>query len=289
MSLEKEKIKSENIQTLSSTDYEAWCDLIDTTWPGLPHTLEHDFIAIVENSQTSSAVFKDGQMIGASYNTLHLDQGNIYLYVHMIGVPKAHQNQGVGTNLMKQNLELIKNHQSIIGMRLTSDPLDTRNVRLYLNHSCMTSSYYKLEAYNNLGETGGDQHKNLPSDRLLYQYVDGSPWSISRVLPSQDEYQKHIDNQPNSLIASSLGVIKDDSPVLFIKSLLDLEESLKINPLEAQQTRQFHRQVLPLLFSKNYTAVDQTNVETINGQANCIVLLKDFDLNNPDCLIQSIN
>ncbi len=285
----KEIITNLNISSMSSKDYQSWCQIIDTTWPGLPHTLEHDFVALVGSTQTSLAAIKDNQMVGASLNTLHLDQGNLYLYVHMIGVPEAHQNQGIGTALMKQNLELVKNHQAITGMRLTSDPLDTRNVRLYLNHSSMISHQYKEEAYHNLGESGGEQHKNLPSDRLLYQYTHDTPWSTSRVLPDQKDYQDYLDQQSSSLVASAESLGQQTPPIVLVQSLLDLEACLKANPLKAQQARQFHRQVLPELFSLGYTAVDQVVVKTTDDHASCIVLLKDFDQNDPDCLVRSIN
>jgi len=268
----------QNIRPLTTEDYQGWCELINSVWPGLPSTLEHDFIAIIKETNVSPEILIQEKLVGASLNIVKINPENqLSLLVHMLGVDPDHQGQGIGQQLMQENFQIAR-ESNLPKIQLTSDPLETNNVSLYLHHSRMHSNTYVPDLYTQLNQSGGEQHRGLSADRLLYQANPNSPWILQGELPSTEEYTQLIQQDSHS---SKIVLVEIPANIVKLK-----EEDIN----QAQTWRQSHAQTLPQLFDQGYTAVDRAKINSSPESTNhYIVCINNFDENNPDCLQDAIS
>ena len=278
------------LRPMSPDDYVAWADLAGNSdygaWPGLkPSNAEHDFVAMTKDTNISPAIFEVNRMVGASLNLVKLDpkEHSLYLLVHMIGVDRRMQGKGIGNRLMNANYGLITDGtlpETIQEVRLTSDPLETTNVRFYMHRNGMTVSEYIPDVYKNLAASGGEQHKGLPTDRFLYRAKPKSKWVQERVLPSMEDYAIFLTTQDQkgySLV----------DPVTFVDIPQNLEIIKAHSMDQARSWRQYQAEAFTALFDKGYTAVDHIKGE--KGQADNVVLMHGFDENDPECLVRALS
>jgi len=283
-SLEKEAL---NINTLTTENYTQWCKLISRVWPGLSPTLEHDFIAMTKNNNTSPTIFIDSQLIGASLNLIKISpEKQLSLLVHMLGVDSNYQSQGIGQQLMQENFKIARKYQ-LPKIQLTSDPLETNNVSLYLHHSRMHSNTYIPDLYTKLNKSGGDQHRGLPADRLLYETNPDSNWVQNGILPSEEKYIELIQQNPDCLLTpSSFTTTKiaiQSSGIILVETPTNIVDLKQQSMNQAQAWRQFQAQVLPQLFNQGYTAINRIKINSSSNKsaAHYIVCINNFNENNP--------
>lgn len=281
----KEILERSITRRLIPDDYSQWIQVAFSAW-GMPKINQQwDFTALTKDSRTSIGLFDGSTMLGGSLNIAKIgDGGNPYLLVHMLGVNQNYQGIGVGKRLMDANYSLIQNGQlgPIDTVKLTSDPFDTRNARLYLHHSRMHANTYIPDAYKGLSDDGGDRHKDLPSDRLYYEAKPNSPWVKQGVLPSPEQITELIQQTPQILDSAS------SSPVILVETPKDFI-ALKEHKEEAAGWQSNQAETFTTLFAKGYTAVDHVVVDLFGKKRHFITCINNFDENNPHCLMQAIS
>jgi predicted GNAT superfamily acetyltransferase len=272
------------IRTLQPDDYTEWVKIAESAWGQININQSWDFTALTKDNIASVGITDGNKLIGASLNIIKAGDDD-YLLVHMLGVTSEYQNVGLGKKLMEANYDLIRlgRLKNIATVKLTSDPLDSRNVRLYLHKCKMHANQYLEDAYRGLSESGGEKHIGLPSDRLYYVSHPQSLWVNSGVLPTSEQYQLLLEKYPKYLDPGS------HAPIIFVETPEDLETFKKDFPEEALNWRQSQRNIFELLFSRGYTAVDHTIINHDNSSRFFIVCSQGFDESNPKCLLDQLN
>ena len=194
------------VRTLNPDDYDAWNAIAESAWGIENINRPWDFTALVKDNHVSVALSDGDAVKGASLNLLKIgNDGLPYLLIHMLAVHAHSQNDGLGKLLMDANYALIREgkiaHTEII--KLTSDPMDSRNVRLYLHKCRMHANVYIPEAYKGLETEGGEKHLGLQADRLYYQCCPSSPWVRQGIVPTQPDYARLVSIVPDVHSVSS--------------------------------------------------------------------------------------
>lgn len=293
MTLTREQIRSQSAEILKRSvtrpflpdDYPAWEKVAESAW-GLPQiNRPWDFTALTKDSIASPAMFDGSTLLGGSLNVIKVDQHNeLCLLVHMLGVNADYQGIGIGKRLMEANYSLIQNGQlgPVDTIKLTSDPFDTRNAHFYLHNNRMHSDEYIPDAYKGLSEEGGTRHKGLPSDRLYYAAKPNSRWVKEGVTPGTEQINRIIQQSPQILNIDS------STPIVLIETPQDYIALKERSMEEAFQLQEKQAHELSFLFSAGYTAVDHVIVGEENKH-HYIVCMKNFNEEDPNCLINSIN
>lgn len=294
------------IRLMEPGDYQGFSDVVQSAWPGLYANAEHDFVALTDHGVSFAAFDNEGEMLGASLNMVRpSSNGKFHVLVHMLGVRREGQGHGVGQRLMSNVFTLVEGGQlgtSVDEVRLTSDPLELRNVTFYLRHSGMSVGEYKPDAYRNLAEGGGEQHRGLPADRFMYTAHPASRWIKERVMPSDETYLAASQRHPEAVLNFTRLVSANDLLVnleereqkgilpnfLLVQVPEDIGQVKARDMQDAVGWRQFHGIVFPYLFEHGYRAVDITHM--INGliPSHFIVLVRNFDDTNPHALINAL-
>src|SRR3989339_914844 len=188
---------------LTSGDRDSWTRVAQSAW-GLPEINKlWDYAALTEdNIGTCHGIFDGDRMMGASIGIIKIPpEGALYLFLHQLGVDEEYQRLGLGYELMKVNYGLIENKLSpfIETLALTSDPFVARNVNLYLHKSRMHSNEYKRDFFEGIEKEGGNEHRDMPSDRFYYKAKPGSAWVKGAVYPGQQDYTKYMENHPDDV------------------------------------------------------------------------------------------
>ena len=293
------------IRAMQSSDYAAFCEVVQDVWPGVSANTEHDFIAIVDQGISFAAIDQSGEMLGTIFNMLRPSKNRkFHILVHMLGVKKNARGQGIGQQLLTATYDLIRNDalgKDVNEICLTSDPLESKNVKFYLHYFGMTAHEYKLNAYKNLSQNGGAQHRGLSSDRFVYSVDPNCSWAKNRILPSKTLYRKTANNNPHAVI--NMTVFSDFNelenlqksghlpPVLFIETPENIEAVKKQSMEKAKRWRAFHAKIFPLLFSPqfNYSALDTAVLEESGQRRLYVILVRDFDEFNQNYLIQMLS
>jgi len=285
LNLQGETPAVETVRQLTTADHQAYLDVVASAWPGLSGLQQHDFIAKAMMGNLVGAFSPNGLLLGFSDNVLNVNGKE--MLVHMIASRQSSHDHGVGTQIMRHNISLIRDGvlpPSYEQISLTSDPLESRNVRFYLKKTGFTTNEYKNDAYHNVGSgEGSTTHAGLAQDRFHYRVYPNSPWYENRILPSNEVYE--------AIINSGTGVIgygeesADTTGITFVEIPYDMQ-ALKQENLElAQNWRSWQRQILTGLFVNNYTAVD--HVLTTDGRS-FMVLVPDFSHDDPESIIKHI-
>lgn len=272
------------VRPASEADYEGYLDVVGSAWPGLKGLQEHDFIAKVTMGNIIVAN-DDSRIVGFSDNVVGINCPQ--LMIHMIATHSEVQGQGVGNKLMERNFAIIRSgqlpsdYQQIV---LTSDPLEVRNVKYYLHRHGFVSNTYYLDKYKKVaGSDSSVTHAGLPQDRFLYSAMPNGLWSTARVLPSRNTYEL-VMNQENTISPDSM-YHENSYPVVFVEVPTNLQAIKAISLEQAIKWRNFHRGSIQSLFDNGYTAVDHTIQE---NDRTFMVMLRDFDPNNPTCLKDAV-
>ena len=295
----REALRQFTVRPMSPDDYGAWMavagDREHGAWPGLQANQEHDFVAMTKGTNTSPAVFEGDRMVGGSLNLVKFDpaEQQMYLLVHMVGVDRRMQGRGVGNRLVDANYRLITDGQlpeTVQEIRLTSDPLETPNVRFYMHSNGMTVAEYVPDVYKNLAAAGGEQHRGLPADRFLYRAQPTSEWVQSRILPNDTDYQQITADAPETAITFADYMAGQatiaGSPIGFVEVPRDLAAIKATSMDEARAWREYQATAFGQLFDRGYTAVD--HIRGQEGQQDRIVLMREFDSKDPECLIRAV-
>ena len=286
------------VRKLTPDDYHSFNELAQSAWPGIKLFSEPIFVALTD--QGVSVALTEGQtLVGASFNFIKpTGRPREYcLYVHMLGTRQDRQGQGIGKKVMQENYRLITSGElgdGVTEVKLTSDPLEAKNVLFYLHHLGMTVHQYKPEAYKTLSTTGAEQHKGLPADRFVYTVQPGLAWANQRQLPTSDEYVDYVLRRPEALKTFGDGPPQDfhDRPPLVFVEVPQQIATIKQDNLElAIDWRRFQQQQFEQLFSPEagYSAVDAVVLTAQNQTKQFIVCLRDFDESNPECISQSLS
>lgn len=277
----REQINSTlKMSVLTASDYVQWRALANTAWKGIGEiNKQWDFIALTKDNDVSIGLYDGKKLLGASLNVLKHNKTGFYLLIHMLGIHESVQNSGIGTKLMQANYALAESI-GINQIKLTSDPLDSRNVNLYLRKSRMNSNEYIPEAYPDLDKEGADKQRGLPADRLYYQVNVLSEWVKKGIMPRKEDYLEIVQKYSH-LINGQVGL-----DLSFVETPVDLEHLLKTNEVEAGSYRSRQRVQLKRLFLSGYIAVDFIVKDKETG---LIVCLKDFNEHDPLCLMNAVN
>lgn len=294
------------LRALTPEDYVAFNEVAQSAWPGIKLFSEPIYVALTDQG-VSTAAQEGNQLVGVSLNFLKPGsrRGEYAVYVHMIGTRQEQQGRGVGRQLMQHNYRLIT--EDLVGpglteLKLTSDPLEAKNVLFYLHHLGMVADQYKLDAYKSLATGGAVQHRGLPADRLVYTARPAEAWATQRQLPTPPQYLQYLLGQPQAGLWfaewqagrqpdwAARGQEQATPPVLFVETPADLTTLKAADPELAQAWRRFHQHTLGTLLTPEvgYTAVDAVRLDQAGAPWHLLVLLRDFDHQQPAALQQAV-
>ncbi|GEM_PF-1655232 len=288
-----------SLRRLTPQDYHSFNELAQSAWPGIKLFSEPIFVALTDNG-VSVAATEGSELVGASFNFIKpaARSGEYALYVHMLGTRQERQGKGVGRKIMRENYRLIESGElgpGLTEVKLTSDPLEAKNVMFYLHHLGMIVQTYKPDAYKTLSTTGAEQHKGLPADRFVYTAQPITPWVRERRLPTPDVYANYVNQNPTAVRTfaenkerSAAG--ETSSPVVLVEVPMQIEAIKHASMAEAQDWRRYHQTVFASLFieSAGFSAVDAVTLLSEGIPRQFIVCMRNFDQENPECLLQQI-
>lgn len=285
-----------SVRPMTPDDYVGFSDLAQSAWPNVQVNAEHDFVAITDHGVSLAAIDEQG-MVGASYNLIKPSEnpGEYHLLVHMLGTRQGQQGKGIGRKLMGENYKMVTSRElgnSVREVRLTSDPLEAKNVIFYLHHLGMHSGTYKIDPYKLLAESGADQQRGLPSDRFLYSCEPASGWVKNRQLPTQEAYEAVIARNPNAVLSIDTPLPRNFTNrakrVIFVEMPESIVATKSVDMQRAREWRDFHRAACIEAFDYGYAAVDTVVLPAEQGSRHFIVLMRGFNERNPRVLTDAI-
>lgn len=287
-----------SLRRLTPQDYQQFTEVAQSAWPGIRMFSEPIFVALTDNG-VSIAATEGQEMIGASFNFIKPGsrKGEFALYVHMLGTKQDRQGKGVGRKIMRENYRVVETGEvgpGITEVKLTSDPLEAKNVMFYLHHMGMSVHTYLPDAYKSLRTAGAQQHTGLPADRFVYTARPKESWSQERRLPTPEEYLAYITSHPNAVKMFNHDNDADTFehfPVVLVEVPLHIDEVKQTNIEEALSWRKYQQNLFSSLFSEQerFSAVDAVKLFTQDTVRQFIVCMQNFDQQNPECLTQQLD
>ena len=289
--VQKERISSSIIRFLKPNDLGAVIEVNKSAWPtgAPPEEAPHTWSAEMEDSHLSAGIFdSNGKLMGYTFNFLKFDGNETSLWIHMMGVSAEFQGLGVGGRLMEFNFNLInksKLGETVSKMSLTSDPLADKNMYFYLHKLGMYSHNYALGTYSE-----EKRSIEIPSDRLLF--FKHPKATGERKYPNTETYGTIRINHPELFLEfdqtpSDKQNFKNNMFFVEVPTNINHVDNLGIN--DGVMWREFHRNTLPSLFQKGYTAVDLTRSEISGKIQNFMVFIRNFDEKDSETISKTFN
>lgn len=291
------------IRPFTPQDRAGWTRVAQSAWGIDEINKIWDFAALTEdNVGTCFGIFDGDLMMGGSVGLIKMSpEGAPYLFLHQLAVDKEYQGMSLGNELMQANYKLITEKLSPIvdTLKLNSDPFVATNVNLYLHKSRMHSNQFVQDLYKGIEETGGAEHRDLPSDRFYYEAKPNSAWVKNGVYPGRDEYITYMKAHPEALFLFDPITIKEgeylanlnpESKFAFVETAVSPSAAKTEWGDETHLWAKQHREVFTELFTKQaHTAVDYVAVPDASGKMrHFIVTVKDFNENDVNCLKQAL-
>lgn len=225
---------------------------------------KHQIVSSIHNGGLMLGAYLRNELIGFTYGNAEFEDGEPYLYSHMLGIKREFRELGVG-ELIKHRQKEIAEEMGYVKSKWTFDPLEARNG--YLNFTKLRT-YSKAYCANDDGELNDSFNQSLSSDHiwvewnindsdylrwdskieeLLEEAVEIVPWSLSIVgLPIVD--QEHTFDRNISFIKDAYLL---PVPVSFQKIKVE-------SPSLAEDWRYKTRTIFQTLFSQGYAVVHLT-------------------------------
>ncbi len=234
----------------SVEEFEKVVDLEMEVWGTFErHTLPSSHLrAISVNGGVSVGAYDNDRLVGFAVGFPGFRNGDVYLWSHMAGVKKSHQDQNIGFQLkQQQRLWAIENGYKEI--RWTFDPIVRGNANFNFNRLGVISNVYHIDFY---GSTNDSINTNTPSDRLEVRWLLDSPPVVNR-----SSGHKPDQACPNYLILDQVGethpefIENQDVIGVYIPRRLQ-------NPI---QWRLSVREIFTTAFKNGYQAINFTSQE----------------------------
>ncbi|MBB6283758.1 GNAT family N-acetyltransferase [Geobacillus subterraneus] len=226
-------------------------------WGTAPIPL-HQTLTAVKNGGIAIGAYADGKLVGFVYSFPGMQNGEVYLCSHMMGIAESFRDQGIGYRLkMKQAEEAQRRGYRRI--RWTYDPLQSRNGYLNLAKLGAAAVDYVENCY---GEMDDALNSELPSDRFLVEWrLDElrTEKRISIAALSEDrnaavlEAGKTVDGWLRPVLRD---VDENAAPLLLTAIPLDFPQLKERNLALALEWRLSTRALFVRLFAEGWIAVD---------------------------------
>ncbi|ATO36715.1 GNAT family N-acetyltransferase [Geobacillus thermodenitrificans] len=134
-------------------------------WGTTPIPL-HQTLTVAKNGGIVIGAYVDGKLVGFVYSFPGMQNGEVYLCSHMMGIAASFRDQGIGYRLKMRQAEEARRlgYRSI---RWTYDPLQSRNGYLNLVKLGAVGIEYVENCY---GEMDDALNGQLPSDRFIVEW-----------------------------------------------------------------------------------------------------------------------
>lgn len=155
----------------------------------------HQLLTTVQNGGLILGAYLEDRLIGFNYCFIGFDEGQIYLFSHMIGVEKLYREQGIGELLKHAQQEYAKDNNFKV-IRWLIDPLESRMANLSFSKLNPVSHLYENDYY---GSLGNDFNGGLPSDRIVVE------WWIER--NHVDDCLDELEEEAEEIVPWSLSIV----------------------------------------------------------------------------------
>lgn len=241
----KEKILPIEIKPLAGKDYHSFVSLVDNAWDSkAPVTAPHDFTALVQLG-ASFGLTQQNELAAATFSFItpetSLSNNNDLLgvWIHMIGVKKEKENQGLAKQLLKKTKLLVESNEQLHFIKLTSDPLIARNCATFFS-SGMTVSQFVADAY-------AAENRQIPSDRFVFKWEPNNS-------PNQKQSRIIIDTEAQILPFEQNLPPEISSDSILVETIPDLHHADDLSLEEGLRWRFFHQNVFTQLFTNGFIA-----------------------------------
>ncbi|MFC0298155.1 GNAT family N-acetyltransferase [Geobacillus jurassicus] len=155
-----------SLQTIETVEQlKEMARLEEEIWGTAPIPL-HQTLTVAKNGGIIIGAYEDGKLVGFVYSFPGMQNGEVYLCSHMMGIAESFRDRGIGYRLkMKQAEEARRRGYRII--RWTYDPLQSRNGYLNLAKLGAVGVEYVENCY---GEMNDALNGQLPSDRFIVEW-----------------------------------------------------------------------------------------------------------------------
>ena len=224
----------------------------------------HQIVSSINNGGLVLGAYLRNELIGFTYGNAGFEDGEPYLYSHMLGIKREFRELGVG-ELIKHRQKEIAGEMGYVKSKWTFDPLEARNG--YLNFTKLRT-YSKTYLPNYYGELNDSFNKLLPSDRILVEWNINDGDYLRWDLKIEELLEEAVEIVPWSLSIVGLPILdKDqifDRNISFIKDAYLLPvpvsfQKIKVeSPSLAEDWRYKTRTIFQTLFSQGYAVVHLT-------------------------------
>ncbi|KZM55351.1 GNAT family N-acetyltransferase [Geobacillus stearothermophilus] len=134
-------------------------------WGTAPIPL-HQTLTAVKNGGIAIGAYADGKLVGFVYSFPGMQNREVYLCSHMMGIAKPFRDQGIGYRLKMKQAEEAR-RRGYRSIRWTYDPLQSRNGYLNLAKLGAAAVGYVENCYGEMNDVLNGQ---LPSDRFIVEW-----------------------------------------------------------------------------------------------------------------------
>ena len=224
----------------------------------------HEIVSSINNGGLVLGAYLKNELIGFNYGNAGFEDGEPYLYSHMLGIKREFRELGVG-ELIKHRQKELAGEMGYIKSKWTFDPLEARSG--YLNFTKLRT-YSKTYCPNYYGELNDPFNKLLPSDRILVEWNINDGDYLRWDSKIEELKEEAVEIVPWSLSIVGLPILdKDhafDRNISFIKDAYLLPvpisfQKIKVeSPSLAEDWRYKTRTIFQTLFSQGYAVVHLT-------------------------------